>query len=175
MIDRQMFSRRLPRIESLFDNVRNMRNPFIEIILPNGDLVFRKIGTLLTIGADRRRYGIKYYEYDTTQSFSLFGELPTETCCPSWVVEGILALEEDPKKLALLQGKQTNCCMFCRKELTDARSVYFGYGPVCAENWGLPYRMTPEAELEIMKLELQLKVAQIALYESQSEESNNSD
>ncbi len=36
-------------------------------------------------------------------------------------------------------GKQTNHCQFCRKQLTHSDSVAVGYGPTCAENYGLPW------------------------------------
>jgi hypothetical protein len=37
-----------------------------------------------------------------------------------------------------LGGSQSNCC-FCGRVLTDPRSVRWGYGPTCAENFGLPW------------------------------------
>ena len=46
---------------------------------------------------------------------------------------------KDPAKVASLYGKTTGACCFCSRELTDARSVTVGYGPICAEKWGLPW------------------------------------
>ena len=43
----------------------------------------------------------------------------------------------DPDTTAAAYGRATNTCCFCRAELTDARSVAAGYGPVCAGNYGL--------------------------------------
>lgn len=51
----------------------------------------------------------------------------------------LVAIEQDPIKAAKLSGKQTGSCCFCGRELTDARSVIHGYGPVCAANWNLPW------------------------------------
>lgn len=48
-------------------------------------------------------------------------------------------IEKDPIAAATLSGKLTSCCSFCSKQLTDERSVVLGYGPVCAEHWGLPW------------------------------------
>lgn len=45
----------------------------------------------------------------------------------------------DPKAAAVSYGTETGECMFCGKELTDARSLKAKYGPVCAGNWGLPW------------------------------------
>lgn len=44
-----------------------------------------------------------------------------------------------PAEMAALHGKQTGCCCFCAKELTDARSIEVGYGPTCAGHYGLPW------------------------------------
>lgn len=46
-------------------------------------------------------------------------------------------LASDPARVAALYGKLTGNCCFCQRELTDARSVTAGYGPVCAEHYGL--------------------------------------
>lgn len=51
----------------------------------------------------------------------------------------LVGIEKDPVKAAKLSGKQTNHCCFCSRELTDARSVIHGYGPICAEHWNLPW------------------------------------
>jgi len=36
-------------------------------------------------------------------------------------------------------GHKTGKCTFCRRRLTDERSVIVGYGPTCAENNHLPW------------------------------------
>jgi len=55
------------------------------------------------------------------------------------VVETLKALAADPAGKAALHGRQTGCCCFCNRELTDARSVEVGYGPICADRYGLPW------------------------------------
>jgi len=45
----------------------------------------------------------------------------------------------DPVGHARLHGQRTGCCCFCGLVLTDGRSISAGYGPICAENWGLPW------------------------------------
>ena len=50
---------------------------------------------------------------------------------------------DDPVAFAKLQGQQTGCCVFCAKELLNASSIYHGYGPICAENYGLPWGDVP--------------------------------
>ena len=48
-------------------------------------------------------------------------------------------LTKDAANVAAAYGQKTGSCCFCRKSLTDARSVLVGYGATCAKNWGLFY------------------------------------
>lgn len=48
----------------------------------------------------------------------------------------------DPVTFAREFGRRTNTCCFCSRHLTDdkeGRSVSVGYGPVCADKFGLPW------------------------------------
>ena len=45
----------------------------------------------------------------------------------------------DPVETARVYGKETSNCCFCGLQLTDERSVTAGYGPICADKWGLPW------------------------------------
>jgi hypothetical protein len=45
----------------------------------------------------------------------------------------------DPVGNATRYGRETGQCCFCARELTDPRSVQVGYGPDCADRWGLPW------------------------------------
>lgn len=45
----------------------------------------------------------------------------------------------DPLKAVIEYGHASGCCSFCRKDLTDMRSVSVGYGPICAKKFGLPW------------------------------------
>ena len=46
----------------------------------------------------------------------------------------------DPTAAAVKHGKVSGCCCFCARPLTDAGSVEHGYGPTCAEKYGLPWQ-----------------------------------
>lgn len=48
-------------------------------------------------------------------------------------------LEANPAGVAAQHGVATGNCCFCAKELTTKESRSVGYGPVCAENHGLPW------------------------------------
>ena len=38
-----------------------------------------------------------------------------------------------------LRGKEYGRCCFCNRELDNEGSIQHGYGPICAEKWGLPW------------------------------------
>jgi len=45
----------------------------------------------------------------------------------------------NPVEYAQIYARSTHRCCFCGLELTDLRSVTVGYGPICAEHYGLPW------------------------------------
>ncbi len=45
----------------------------------------------------------------------------------------------DPESHAKAHGQEYGECCFCARELTDHRSLDAGYGPVCAERYGLAW------------------------------------
>lgn len=58
----------------------------------------------------------------------------------------LVEFSRDPVGKSKLYGKLTNSCCYCGKELNDPRSVMAGYGPICADNWGLPIPTMAEAK-----------------------------
>lgn len=55
------------------------------------------------------------------------------------ITEALQLFAKDPRAAAEAYGKATGACCFCGRHLTDERSVTAGYGPVCAEKWGLAW------------------------------------
>lgn len=49
------------------------------------------------------------------------------------------ALAADPAATAAAHGHLTGACAFCRKSLTDPRSLQVGYGKICASKFGLAW------------------------------------
>lgn len=49
----------------------------------------------------------------------------------------IVSYSDDPKATMKNYGALTGNCCFCSKRLTDSRSTDVGYGPDCAEHYGL--------------------------------------
>lgn len=51
----------------------------------------------------------------------------------------VQAFAADPATAATKHGKRFGYCCFCSRELNEKKSLEMGYGPVCAEKWGLPH------------------------------------
>lgn len=49
------------------------------------------------------------------------------------------AFAEAPTEQAKLYGQKFGRCCFCGLELTNRASIHAGYGPICAEKFGLPW------------------------------------
>ena len=46
---------------------------------------------------------------------------------------------KNPIGLCSVLGQQFSYCCFCSTEITTKESLSVGYGPICAEKWGLPW------------------------------------
>lgn len=55
------------------------------------------------------------------------------------LVATLAAIASNPAAAAKAYGALMCRCSFCNLALTDAGSVEAGYGPVCADKWGLPH------------------------------------
>ena len=55
------------------------------------------------------------------------------------LVPALQALAAEPAKVAAEYGKWRGACCFCSRQLDDKRSTEVGYGPNCAEHYGLPW------------------------------------
>ena len=58
---------------------------------------------------------------------------------PKELLPEIDALLSNPISESALQGKEYGRCCFCNRELDNEGSIFHGYGPICAEKWGLPW------------------------------------
>jgi hypothetical protein len=66
------------------------------------------------------------------------GELRSRDAQPG-MVAALRRFACDPVSAAKLYGTETGSCCFCARDLTDPQSVAVGYGPICADKWGLPH------------------------------------
>ncbi len=58
---------------------------------------------------------------------------------PELIVDFVRMFAAEPAAVVGQAGRDVNECCFCARELSDARSRFAGYGPTCAENYGLPW------------------------------------
>ena len=78
----------------------------------------------------------------------ILNEMPDQLEIQIWLII------TDPVEKIAINGMRYNHCCFCGIELTDRRSVEHGYGPICAEKWGLPWdnvALTVEDENALLK------------------------
>jgi hypothetical protein len=59
------------------------------------------------------------------------------------IMDTLVSLAADPTSFARLYGQRTGSCCFCGRELSTNESLHVGYGPVCADKWGLPWGDVP--------------------------------
>lgn len=55
------------------------------------------------------------------------------------IVTTLRDVELDPVAAAKLYGRQTSSCCMCGRHLDTSESVTAGYGPICADKYGLPW------------------------------------
>jgi hypothetical protein len=65
--------------------------------------------------------------------------LKVTTAALEQALPALKAMATDPATAGKAYGARTGHCAFCALPLEDSRSVEAGYGPICAENFGLPW------------------------------------
>lgn len=73
-----------------------------------------------------------------------YGWEPVEEFCRQFYADPISACDT--------HGKTSGMCCFCSSPLTDKRSTAVGYGPICAQRFGLPWgnQLNPVSASEMM-------------------------
>jgi len=89
---------------------------------------------------DGKKYGNnKYYDRVEKRHDGLISIQWYPSSNEDGVVEEIKKLVNNPVEEAQIRGiKFKNCC-FCGIRLTNEASLEAGYGPICADNYGLPW------------------------------------
>jgi len=80
-----------------------------------------------------------------------------------------------PAAVASEHGRLTGACCFCNRALQDERSTAVGYGPICADHYGLPWgeRSAETIEREMQKAEAQGDREQTAREEQAKQEAKS--
>ncbi|HEV8503700.1 MAG TPA: DUF6011 domain-containing protein [Casimicrobiaceae bacterium] len=74
---------------------------------------------------------------------SLDGTFQPARQAPADLGEKLRAFAADPAGVAAAYGHLHGRCCFCNTALTDERSTSVGYGPICADHFGLPWGARP--------------------------------
>ena len=64
------------------------------------------------------------------------------------------AFAADPAGVAAAYGRLHGACCFCRRALRDERSTAVGYGPDCADHFGLPWGTRAAAAVDLVTQQL---------------------
>lgn len=96
----------------------------------------REPGSLTVTTADKGDDGRRAYLGRVTRA-GVFE--PARTVSPWPIVDQLRAFAENPERVAGDYGRLHGACCFCRKALSDERSTAVGYGPICADHFGLPW------------------------------------
>ena len=139
----------LSRIVTMFDTARqNLRHPAIvldgfRVNIAGGRA--REPGSLTVTGVERTspsRFGrgmTRQYFGRVTRA----GVWEPSRGAPEGLGAKLRAFAADPAGQAAEYGRLHGSCCFCNRTLTDERSTAVGYGPDCAENYGLPWGTRP--------------------------------
>lgn len=125
----------------LFDKAaQKVKHPAIVVASPVGRLRITVAGERSrcpgTVNvAEEGRYGEAYWygRIDRDGVFTANKAGPT----PPGLIDFLKRLAAEPATVAAEHGRQTGCCCFCNRDLTDPRSVEVGYGPICASTYQL--------------------------------------
>ncbi|HEY9598449.1 MAG TPA: DUF6011 domain-containing protein [Cyanophyceae cyanobacterium] len=81
--------------------------------------------------------------------------LNEKTLRPVGLEEELRKFAADPAGYAASYGRESSNCCFCGTAITSNESLSVGYGPICAERWGLPWGVQPlEVQDENIESEL---------------------
>ncbi len=119
---------------------QHIKHPRISFELPQGSL------SLSVAGPRSKAPGsLQLTDGGGFQSGKWFGRIETDYRLVKgrdwqpWIGEVLDVFAKDVAGFAGQQGKLTGRCVYCRRKLTDARSVEVGYGETCAKHFGQPW------------------------------------
>src|SRR5216683_913611 len=132
----------------LFDHAANhLKWPHLIVLYNNGNdrIKFARMSELAKIPhgiiiTDGRSFGVnKIYGFVERN-----GKINLKIEPKGIVYDIIEAVTFNPLDNLKLNGLQYKHCCFCGAELTNKISLHHGYGPICADKWGLPWDTTDD-------------------------------
>jgi hypothetical protein len=91
------------------------------------------------------------YEDTYLGAVAASGEFTRSRDCTDENVAALIAIAGDVVEAAKAYGRKTGDCSFCRRELTHGVSIALSYGPICAENWGMPHNYNDRSVIKESK------------------------
>lgn len=139
----------LAALVELFDRAsQSLKRPFI--LIDGG----QEVGTLrLKLAGAQSRNAGQIYVSRNTDDYAYLGRIDeggafhASRGCRDLldrVVEALTEMAKDPAGAAKAYGQKFGNCCFCARELTHKGSLLSGYGPVCADKFGLPWGVCEE-------------------------------
>jgi hypothetical protein len=130
----------LDKIHSLFAKAQSnhVQVPRLRMVLDDGRSLVVQLATNTgkNPGSIYVQLAGQYYGKIDRQGRLVLG--PRNIRCDE-VVDRIKAVALNPTSAGRVHGHKHRWCMFCARELTTVDSLYYGYGPICAEKWGLEW------------------------------------
>lgn len=131
---------KVPKIQEMFQKAATkLKRMKVELKTVGGErVVFKPAGEHSKyhgsiMVTDGRRFGEnQFFGY-----IDLDGVFHHGKRCNPEVVELVTQFGDDPELVAMQYGRENHVCCFCMRGLTDKRSTDVGYGPVCADRYGL--------------------------------------
>ena len=129
----------LSRVNAMFASAKtHLKRP--AIILSNGKAIVK-----IAFAGDCSKYAGQITVAAPTFGAGFYGRIdqsgnwfPTASCDAETSIM-VRDFAANPEAAAAAHGRLTGKCCFCNKGLTDERSTEVGYGPVCAEHFGLQW------------------------------------
>lgn len=124
----------LSKLSALFDKARknDIQVPRIRTLMTDGTKVgFKSKNGVIYIDVRDHYYG----KIDDAGRLIRYNLIPY---CQE-VTDIAIAIGDNPSLFGKAHGQRLKWCMFCGTELRTTESLYYGYGPICAEKWGLAW------------------------------------
>jgi hypothetical protein len=144
-------------IKALFDRAsEHLKRPAIVLLTDREVVALDKMIRITPAPANSRNPGSLYItrfekmlngkrpyygQMKPNGAFHPIDDLPAEQV--EKITEALRLLASDPARTAAEHGRLTGRCCFCNIPLEDERSTSVGYGPVCADHFGLPWGDRP--------------------------------
>ena len=157
----------LPLVAMLQRAAKTLKNPRVKVVFPAINAVPELTLQLSVAGPRAAQPGsLNVTDGGPYGANQWFGRIrtdgtfePSRRGCPSSVVPALTLWAAAPVEVARAHGRRTANCCFCRRHLETRESLAVGYGPVCADHFGLPWGSAVATQKEREEEEAALRSA----------------